>query len=144
MNDIPPIKIYTGGLLSKWGFHDGSPMYHGWVVPFEDAQGYDYDNRHFQWFYDKTFEEIDGEPWGRKVFHKLVEKFVLPELKKNHAIDGFVYIGSSHNSTRLKMVDGVEIDWYNINDQPELNPEYVEVSFDKFKKFLKEEFDYEI
>ena len=152
MVEYIPLKLYAYDLISKWGFRDGSYIYGAWIIPMEDKQGYFREKdlvRDFGWFYDApNYLDIPGhmfhgEHFWNAVLHSLVDKYLIPELEKNHTIGGFIWIGSSHNNTRIKSVDGKKVDWYG-HEEIKFNPEYVEVSFDQIADLLKNEFNYNI
>lgn len=155
--ELNPLKLYAYDLTSKWGFRDGSYIYNGWIIPEQERweivrkrRYYDDKDliRDFGWYYDAP-DRIDdpgamfhGERFWDAVLHSLVTHFLIPELDKNHTIGGLVWIGSSHNNTRIKSVDGKKVDWYG-HEEIAFTPEYVEITFEQFREHLKEEFNYE-
>jgi len=100
------MRIYTEGLLSKWGFRDGDVL----DDFLRDAQE-------------------DGRlPAGRLnehgILRALVRRFIEPVLEQTVEL---VDIETIHNPIRAESVDGVKCDWYDYERNPSLTPEFVDV-----------------
>lgn len=94
--------LFSDGLLSKWGFHDGGQ--------FDD--------------FEFEYSSPDG-PDAKTILVAAVKAYLVPQLKQSVNI---VEIITSHNPIRANTVDGREVDWYNDNPTIKLEPKSVEVS----------------
>lgn len=106
------MRIYTIGLLSKWGLHDGDIL--------DDLL---FDNFGF-------VEELKFE---HNVLIKVMEKYVIPQLDQKVKV---THIGTIHNPIRAKTVDGKEVNWFKENDF-ELTPTYIDIDDKKIIKIAK-------
>jgi len=102
------VRLFSDGLLSKWGFGDGDAPDH-WL---------DYRDDH-------------GLPWQHwhPVLCELVHRFLLPALDQRVEM---TQISTAHNPIRATMVDGVNIEdhWYDSDYSGVcLTPEFVDVPF---------------
>lgn len=93
------MRLYTQGLLSKWGFDDGDCLY-----------------------------DIEGMPDVncRHLLADVVRAHVLPKMKQRIEV---VQIETCHNPMRAKTVDGVNVEdkWYDANFEMPLEPDFVDV-----------------
>lgn len=101
--------LFSQGLLSKWGFHDGDLL--EWLFEFGD--------------YDR-----------RAVLCAVVRKHLIPALK--HKVD-VQEIETIHNPIRLRTVDDRDVtdEWYDPDNKTKLTPEYVEVSGEEILAIAK-------
>lgn len=106
----PSLRLFTQGLLSKWGFSDGDP--------FID-ENYD--------LYD-AIEEHRVHP--RRLLAELVRRFVVPALDQAVEVE---YISTSHNPIRATSIDGVAVPdgvhYGRLPEPVELTPDCVEVPY---------------
>ncbi len=80
--------IFTNGLLSKWGFNDGSP--------WESASGA---------VQDAIFERLTYEQ-QIALFTDVLKKHVLPKLDQK--VEEMA-IGMGHNNWRARIIDGRDV-----------------------------------
>lgn len=99
------LRIYSSGLLSKWGFNDGDMPEE--VCEYCEALAIDYGL-------------ID---WHATLV-RLVCADLLPALKENVEI---YEIETIHNPIRAHTVNGERVDVLNDGVLPSLTPEYVEI-----------------
>lgn len=108
MTEEPGFWMCSDGLLSKWGFDDGSlpDSYLDWL----DEQGLDYPD-------DDT-----------EILRTLVRERLVPALDQHIEL---VDIETSHNPIRASRVDGVDVEdcWYGKQPNPELTPDAVFVTY---------------
>jgi hypothetical protein len=108
MTDEPGFWLISAGLLSKWGFDDGSlpDGYLDWL----DDQGLDYPD-------DDT-----------EILRTLVRTRLVPALDQRVEL---VEIETSHNPIRATTVDGVDVEecWYGRQEEPTLTPDAVFVPY---------------
>lgn len=100
------LTLYSDGLCSKWGFHDGDmpDQVRDWCAG------------------------IGVEPYAvdwHEVLRKLVHEYLLPALAEHHEIEVY-HIITSHNPIRASRIDGEDIDARN-GPRPRLTPELVTV-----------------
>lgn len=115
------LTLYSGGLLSKWGFNDGDEPDD--VADWLEADGIAY----------------RAIPW-HAVLCRLVREHLVPVL--DQAVE--VYdIESNHNPIRAETVDGVEVNEYlSRAEQPlSLTPEHVDVPYSTILRVTREEMD---
>lgn len=104
-----PVRLYSDGLLSKWGFRDGDVlMYYLWELP-------EYDDR-------DDFSEFDSH----RALEELVKTHLLPALDQRVET---VFIGTIHNPVRAKTADGLDVEgeWYDEWHSVTLSPTFVDV-----------------
>lgn len=101
------LRLHSRDLLSKWGFNDGS-------MP-DDV---------FGWVEDAGIDRMAVD-WPC-VLEQLVREHLLPLVERDLVVVEVV----PHNPIRAEFVDGLEIDWYAIDPQVKLTPEYVDVPRD--------------
>jgi len=104
------MRLYTAGLLSKWGFGDGDVLD------------------------DMIFDSLGGGVDYSKTLIKVVREFVVPKIKNKIELQE---IGTIHNPIRASMVDGIEVDWIEEQDI-ELEPEFVDVPDEDILRIAKE------
>ena len=100
------LTLYSEGLCSKWGFHDGDIPDH--VVAWCEENG-------VEW------HEVD---W-HEVLRKLVHEHLLPALAEHHEVEVY-HIVTNHNPIRASRIDGQDID-ARTGLTPWLTPEQVTV-----------------
>lgn len=105
------MRIYTSGLLSKWGFGDGDLLW--------------------DFLYDHGIK-VDDEP----VLVRVVREHVLPAIDQQ--VDVYE-VCTIHNPLRARAVDGVEWDSYTADTDGVLTPEYVDVPDDVIIAIAREE-----
>lgn len=105
MSDEPSVRLFSAGLLSKWGFGDGDTPDH--VYDYCDEHGIPYLSWH-------------------PLLVRLVREFLLPVLDQRVEV---VEISTHHNPIRAEKVDGVDVTdgWYEVEDRVHLTPEYVDI-----------------
>jgi hypothetical protein len=107
VSDDRHLTLWSGDLLSKWGFNDGDKPDN--LIDWLEADGIDYVS--LRW---------------RPVLQRLVREHLLPRLDQ----DVVVYdIETSHNPIRAESVDGVRIDSCADNDHIVLTPDHVDVPY---------------
>ena len=98
------------GLLSKWGFNDGDEPddFLDWC----EEQGIPY----------------DGLDW-KLMLRRLVREYLIPALDQRVEV---VEVDTAHNPIRAASVDGEDVTgcWVGADDDPELTPYGVEVSYE--------------
>ena len=107
----PPLRLFSDGLLSKWGFNDGDEP--DWLLDYCDDHGLDY-----------------PDAW-HAALRTLVHEHLLPALDQRVEVYD---IETIHNPIRAAYVDGVKVSddvVYGRQDGPNLSPEWVEVPLDK-------------
>ena len=109
---MPVVRLFSSGLLSKFGFNDG------------DAPD--------EWWDYCEDKDIDLPPgtW-HPILRELVNEFLLPVLTQKVEI---VYIGTNHNPVRADTIDGVSIDGYG---DEKLTPESVEIPMAEVEKVAR-------
>lgn len=105
-NDGSSLRLYSGGLLSKWGFNDGD----------KPEAVYDYCETH-----GVSYLGLD---WHATLV-KVVRLYLLPALDQSVEV---YEIETIHNPIRARTVNGEKC-WSeaDINPSVVLTPEYVEV-----------------
>lgn len=106
------MRIYTIGLLSKWGLHDGDIL--------DDLL---FDN----------FGFVEALEFEHEVLIKVVEKYVIPKLDQKIEATRITTI---HNPIRARTVNGEDVEWFKGNDI-ELTPTYIDVDDKKIIKIAK-------
>lgn len=117
----PTLRLLSSGLLSKWGFSDGD-------VPDE----------WLDWCEERGIDWTALRGWRAYVLPELVRRYLMPALEQKVEL---VDIGTNHNPIRAGTVDGIDVSdrWYdNSDDEPELDPEYVEIPFGKVLEVARE------
>lgn len=110
------IRLYSRGLLSKWGFSDGDIL-----------SDFIYEN------------DLDFKLSEHKLLESLIKRHLLPKL--NHKIE-VCFMMTNHNPVRAEMIDGVDYsNWYEDDEwDTKLQPEFVEITYDQIleevQKFL--------
>ncbi|MFE4649294.1 hypothetical protein [Streptomyces sp. NPDC056707] len=101
----PHLTLFSGDLLSKWGFNDGSDP-EGWL-DWCEAQGINYLAFDF--------------PWAA-----VVRAYLVPAIEQDVTV---VDIETSHNPIRVEAVNGADVTqaWYGRSEAPLLTPELVDV-----------------
>lgn len=98
------MRLYSDGLLSKWGFGDGGVIRQQLLAPSG-----------LWWI--KEFEH--------HVLRELVRTRLLPVIEQKVEV---CEITTSHNPIRAVTVDGATVDLYaDDEDQPVLTPEFVDI-----------------
>lgn len=102
------ITVWTDGLCSKWGFHDGDI--------FDD------------WKWDR---EEEDEKYSRVDDHTFMLRVILMEVVPRISNDlDLVRIHTIHNPLRTRSVDGKTVDWFDSTKEYELSPDSVEIEED--------------
>lgn len=97
------LTLHAECLLSKWGFDDGN-------VPDD----------YFAWLDER------GEPWPER-WHETLAALVRSRLLPLIAEDVEVFEIDSHNPIRVRTVNGVEVDHYDVHNDHMLAAVSVEV-----------------
>ncbi|MEU4537457.1 hypothetical protein AB0G15_21600 [Streptosporangium sp. NPDC023825] len=107
MSEGPVLRLFSDGLLSKWGFDDGDVPDVVW--DFHEERG---------------LPQPDG--W-HEVLRRLVEERLLPVLDQRVEV---TFVWTSHNPVRALTVDGVDVtgQWYGDEEPVVLSPAWVEVA----------------
>jgi hypothetical protein len=105
-----PIRLYSDGLLSKWGFGDGDCL---------DEVLWDR--------CDELGLRADGDEHA--VLIRAVREYLLPALAEHHDVVVFE-IDTIHNPIRADTIDGIEIPPFDSSFEMALTPEYVDVPFE--------------
>jgi hypothetical protein len=119
VSDQRVLRLYSDGLLSKFGFNDGDQ-------PDDVAD----------WL------EADGIEYGRAPWHpvlrRLVREHLLPVIDQNVAVYD---IETIHNPIRAETVDGVQVDDYQRDPTavPTLTPDHVDVPYAVVLAAVREE-----
>lgn len=103
----PAVRLFSSGLLSKWGFGDGDAP-EEWL-DYCDEHGLPYGD------------------WRDGILPELVKRYLLPVLDQEVVI---THIGTNHNPVRAQTVDGEDAErFWNVNDDDEsrLTPECAEI-----------------
>jgi hypothetical protein len=113
------VRLYLKDLLSKWGFSDGDQV--------------------SDWIFEKNPDlslslSIEQK---KKVLITAVERFLIPELKKNYRDVKYTTKGLIHNPIRLTELDDLEINWMKVKDY-EIIPEYIDIPDSEIFKIIKE------
>jgi hypothetical protein len=111
----PAVRLYSSGLLSKWGFSDG------------DAPD--------EWL-DYCDEHAVGYPPWHAILTALVRRYLLPVLDQKVAV---TEIGTIHNPIRAETVDGADVTagWYG-EPAVTLTPECVTVPMSEVLRLARE------
>ena len=129
----PKLRINSWGLLSKWGFNDGD-LIEDWVT--ENFYIYDSEsNKEIHLIDEKLFDSIVES--SSELLNLIIYKFLIPEIKKHHKIEIKRFL--SHNSLRIRVLDGKSIDWYEVSNSKYsmINPRDIEIPNKKVLKFCK-------
>lgn len=104
----PTLRLFSDGLLSKWGFGDGDEPDQVW----DSLDEQDIDYATFSW---------------HPVLIQIVRRYLLPVLTQEVTV---VEIETIHNPIRAETVNGVDVTdgWYDSSDSSvRLTPEFVDV-----------------
>jgi hypothetical protein len=114
----PCLRLFSSGLLSKWGFNDGDAP-DDWLDYLED-QNIDF----------RTLRS-----WRDYVLPALVRRFLVPAL--DQYVD-LVKIKTSHNPIRAEKINGRDVRdlWHDGIDHL-LTPEFTEVPFSEVLKIAR-------
>jgi hypothetical protein len=118
MGRVGSVRLFSSGLLSKWGFNDGDAP-DDWL----------------DWIEQQGIDWRIGGNWRDGILPALVRRYLVPELDQDVTL---VDISTNHNPIRAGTVDGINVEdwWYENGDgEPRLTPEYVEVPYEEVLKF---------
>lgn len=113
------MKLCTEDLCSKWGFDDTDQI-SNYIFKIDP----------------KLASSLSGEQKDM-ILITLIEKFMIPELKKNYKKVEYCKEGLIHNPIRLTKLDDIEIEWDIIKDY-DLIPEYIIISKKEVLKIIAE------
>ena len=114
----PSLRLFSSGLLSKWGFSDGDTP-DDWLDYLED-QGIDAGSL---------------RSWRNDVLPALVRRFLVPVLDQHVEL---VKLGTNHNPIRASKINGRDVEHLWHDDLPEmLTPEFVEIPFSEVLKIAR-------
>lgn len=111
------IRLFSGDLLSKWGFNDGD----------DPEEWLDYCEVHGIDCNEIDYPLVD-----------LVRRYLLPAIEQAVTV---VEIETCHNPIRAETVDGVDVSgaWYDSRlNEPTLTPGYVEVPMAEVARIAQE------
>lgn len=106
------VRLFTAGLLSKWGFNDGAVL--------DDI------------LFDAGYTRAGG--FYGAVLQRVVTEFVLPALAPHHTITTY-RITTNHNPIRAQEVDGVAA---SDSQGIALSPEFVDVPLSEVVRVASE------
>ena len=116
----PSLRLFSDGLLSKYGFNDGDAPDE--FFDYCDERGVDYPS-----------------DWHRALI-ALVRRYLLPALDQDVTV---VQIGCNHNPIRAETIDGLGVrDLWRLESAVALTPEYVEVPMSEVLRIAEESQDY--
>ena len=116
--DEPTLWLWSGDLLSKYGFNDGDEP-DTWL-DWCDEQGIDYNAPNWDW---------------HGTLRRLVREHLLPKLDQHVEVYD---IDTIHNPIRARTVDRAEIDDRADHPDGTLTPESVEVSYSEVLRIARE------
>ena len=110
----PVVRLFSDGLLSKWGFGAGDIPDHVW----------------------DHLDEIGWREWDwHAALRLLVRRHLLPALEQKVEVYD---IHTIHNPIRASHVDGQEIDDTADNEDIELTPDHIELAWEQVEAALRE------
>ena len=112
----PAVRLFSDGLLSKYGFNDGDAPEE--FLDYCDEQGAEY------------------PPGWHRTLSALVRRYLLPVLDQEVTV---VEIGCNHNPIRAETVDGADVTggWYG-EPGVTLTPDCVEVPMSDVLRVARE------
>jgi hypothetical protein len=105
--------------MSKWGLNDGDII-----------EDFLLDNELFSHHNESIFKNYDDFFYFDHILlKKLVKKYIIPLIRRNHSIEFTEIINTNHNPIRITIIDGIEVSNYYLdkNKEIKIKPELISI-----------------